>query len=410
MSKKRKYINTVDKLAIFSGDTAFSKPICVGTPFVDSGSWERYQALMEKVFERRYFTNDGPLVRKLEKKIAEVHNVKCCSALCNGTIAQILLLKALGISGEIILPSFTFIATAHSCLWQNLTPVFCDICDDTLMIDVSKAEGLITSDTSAVIGVNLFGNICNTSGLGDLCQRYGLKLILDSAHAFCCSSNDIMVGNFGDGEFISFHATKFFGTFEGGAILTNNTALDNEIKSLRNFGFRGYDDVGALGINGKMCESAAAMGLASLPEIQKRIDHLLKVRDSYCRNLEGIDGISVVPIVQKGSSNYQYMVVMVEEGEFGVSRDILCEVLWKENVLARKYFSPGCHKMEPYATQFPEVAERLPVTNASAMKILCLPTNLEDPERDTRKIAEIMAIVKKKSNKVRECLKSNQLK
>jgi len=378
------------KLAIFTGKPAFKKALYVGAPIVEKEVRKSYFKYMEKVFANNWFTNNGPLVQKLEAEIANRHGARHCIALCNGTIAEIIALKALNLKGEIILPSFTFIATAHACLWQNIETVFCDISPETLCIDAKAAEKLITKKTCGIFGVHLFSNICDIDALLKLCKKYNLKLIFDAAHAFNCSWGDTPIGAFGDAVILSFHATKFFGTFEGGAILTNNSELAERIRFLVNFGFCGYDNVKFLGINGKMSESSAAMGLASIQAIDDRLIRLKNTFSVYCAQLSPIPGITVLPVGQNGHSNYQYIVIFVDEKRFGISRDILYNILWKENIIARRYFYPGCHRMEPYINLYPDAYKRLPVTEKVAKSVLCLPANLRNPEKDIRKIANII--------------------
>jgi dTDP-4-amino-4,6-dideoxygalactose transaminase len=396
------------KLGIITGKPAFSKPLHVGEPVVEKEVRERYFRFMADVFDNRYFTNYGPLVQKLEAEVAKMHGVDHCIAVCNATIAEMLVLSALGLKGEIILPSFTFIATAHACLWQGAKTVFCDISPDTLMIDATQAEKLITDETRAIIGVHLFGNICDIQGLSRLCEKYDLRLIFDAAHAFNCSWGEKPIGIFGDAAVLSFHATKFFGTFEGGAVLTNDGQLASRLRLLVNFGFRGYDDVGFLGINGKMSEASAAMGLASLPAVESREKKLSSNHRIYCDQLSSIPGISIMPIGKNGRSNYQYAIIFVDEERFGVSRDTLCTVLWKDNIIARRYFYPGCHRMEPYKTLYPSACGRLPVTEDVSKRILCLPTNMENPEEDITKIAQIIGTVHDNAKEVSQWLSSHR--
>lgn len=394
------------KLAILTNRPAFEKPIGVGVPIVEKDVQNSYYKYMAGVFKRNYFTNNGPLVQKLESEIANIHGVKYCKAVCNATMGQILTLKVLDLKGEIIVPSFTFIATAHACLWQNIRPVFCDISPTSLMIDIEKAEELITEKTSAIIGVHLFGNICDVEGLEKLCKKYSLKLIFDAAHAFNCTWGDIPIGGFGNASILSFHATKFFGTFEGGAVLTNDAELSQRIGLSKNFGFRGYDDVGFLGINGKMSESSAAMGLASLQAIERRAKKLKETYLIYKEQLSTIPGISLLPLGKKERSNYHYIVILVDEKIFGVSRDVLYNILRKENVIARRYFFPGCHRQEPYYSLFPNTYKRLPVTEEIAKKILCLPSNLEEPKSDISTIILILQTAHDSSNEILKWVKT----
>jgi dTDP-4-amino-4,6-dideoxygalactose transaminase len=387
-------------LAIFTGRPAFDRPLYVGAPIVEDGVKESYFSYMREVFSRNCFTNNGSLVQELEAEVAKIHGAKHCIAVCNATIAQILVLKGLNLKGEIILPSFTFIATAHACLWHGADVVFCDISPESLSIDVVQAEKLINKKTCGVIGVHMFGNLCDISSLTKLCGKYNLKLIFDAAHAFNCSMGKAPIGVFGDAVILSFHATKFFGTFEGGAILTNDSKLAESLRFLRNFGFTDYDKVSFLGINGKMSESSAAMGLASLPAINSRADMLKNNMDIYKKELSGIPGINILQVGRGGRSNYQYMVIFVNEKEFGVSRDVLYNTLWKENVIARRYFYPGCHNMEPYKTLYPDAHKRLLVTEEAIKKVLCLPLNLKKPKEDIVAIAGIIKAVNKNANEV----------
>jgi dTDP-4-amino-4,6-dideoxygalactose transaminase len=389
------------ELAIFTKRPAFEEPQCVGKPLVEPDLFEAYARLMEGVFERRYFTNDGPLVRALEEELARRHGVRRCVLVCNATIAQMLVLKALDLEGEIVLPSFTFVATAHACLWQGATPVFCDISPDDLMIDPESVERALSPRTSAVIGVHLFGNVCDVEALTAVCRKHRVTLVFDAGHGFDCAFGETPVGRFGAAEFLSLHATKPFSTFEGGAILTNDERLTERLRFLRNFGFRGYDDVGFLGINGKMPEACAAFGLASLPRAGARIGRLKDNHELYRRELSGVFGVRVLPAGIRGRSNYHYMVILVDAGAFGVDRDALNRVLWEERVLSRRYFYPGCHHMEYFRTRFPGAGGSLPVTERVARQVLCLPTNVPRPERDIPLIVSLIKTVHERAEEVK---------
>jgi dTDP-4-amino-4,6-dideoxygalactose transaminase len=359
-------------LALLGGEPAFPRPLAVGAPIVEPETRERYQRLMADVFERNWLTNDGPLVRQLEEEVARLHSVRHCAAVCNATLAQVLLLRALDLRGEVVLPSFTFAATAHACRWQGLAPVFCDVSPDTLMAGPAEVERALTPLTRAVVGVHLFGNVGDADGLAAACARRGLALLFDAAHAFGCARGERPVGGSGRAEILSFHATKAFSTFEGGAVLTNDRDLDARIRALRNFGFRGYDDVAWLGLNGKLSESAAALGLASLPALPQRWARNRAIYEAYRSRLAEVPGVRVLAVGEQGRSNFHYVPALVEEEAFGLSRDLLYRVLWSENVLARRYFHPGLHRMAAYAQAGPGAA--LPVTEAVSDRILCLPT------------------------------------
>ncbi len=391
-------------LAIFDNPPAFPEPLHVGYPLVEPGLKDLYHNEVEAMFGRNWFTNDGPLVRRLEEEIGDRHGVKHCIAVNNATLGLLLVLRAMDLKGEVILPSFTFVATAHAVWWQGLTPVFCDIEPKGLMIDPAKIENLLTPKTSALIGVHLFGNLCCVEEMEKIAAKRNLRLVFDAAHAFECDLQDRMVGEFGDAEVLSFHATKFLSTAEGGAILTNSSQLAKRLRLLRNFGFQDYDDVGFLGLNAKMAEPAAALGLASLPYLEDRRQRLQETRKLYVEQLQHIPGINIVPIGIHGKTNFHYFVVLIDENLFGINRDTLYEVLWAENVKARRYFYPGCHRMEPYVSELQLDDERLRVTGQMCEQVLCLPTNLSQPEHMTSTIAGIIREAQQRTGEIKACI------
>jgi len=226
--------------------------------------------------------------------------------------------------------------------------------------------------------------------------------LFDAGHAFACSLGDRSVGGFGNVEFLSFHATKIFGTFEGGATLTNDAELDARIKFLRNFGFKDYDDVEYMGLNGKMTEASAAMGLAALPEVSRRIERCQRTYGLFRERLNGLPGIRLHPVGEKGRGNFQYIVMQIDEKEFGVSRKVVYRVLWKENVMGRRYFYPGCHGMAFYRAAYPTPPGRLPVTDAVSERILCLPSNLKNPDRDVARIVGVLRAIHQNAKEVKQ--------
>jgi len=257
------------------------------------------------------------------------------------------------------------------------------------MAGPAEIERALTPATRAVIGVHLFGNVCDVSGLEDLCFQRELALVFDSAHAFGCTVGEVPVGRFGRAEVLSFHATKAFSTFEGGAVLTSDGELDSRIRLLRNFGFRGYDDVAWLGLNGKLSESAAAFGLASLPAFEGRRELCRRIYQAYRERLAAIPGLELVSVGARGRSNHHYVPVLVDAGAFGLTRDELCELLWSENVLARRYFHPGVHRMAAYAAAGRPPS--LPVTESVSERILCLPSGFPEPEATVERLAGLLA-------------------
>ena len=359
--------------AIFGGTASFGQTLHVGRPNI--GNKARLLERMSDMVDRGRLTNDGPYVQELEKKVQQLLSVSHCQTMCNATMGLQLAMRALEMSGEIIVPAFTFIATAHAVQWLGFTPVFCDVDPRTHTIDPIRVEELITPKTTGIIGVHLWGQPCNISALQLVAQRHGLKLLFDSAHAFNCSWQGHMIGNFGDAEVFSFHATKFFNTFEGGALVTNNAELSRRVRGMRNFGFAGImDRTDALGTNGKMSEASAAMGLTNLESLPQFVEANYLNYRAYKEGLDGIRGIRMLAYDADEKRNYQYVVLEVDESQTVLTRDELRNILCAENVLARRYFYPGCHRMQPYVSTMPNIGRRLPVTDRLARQVLVLPT------------------------------------
>lgn len=350
----------------------FAEPFHVGRP--NLGDRRRFLKRVNEMLDRRWLTNRGPLVQELEQKIAAFVGVKHCVAMCNATVALEIVIRAAGLKGEVIVPSFTFIATAHSLQWQEITPVFCDLDPATHNIDPAKVEALITPRTTGIIGVHVWGRPCNVEALQKIANRRNLTLLFDAAHGFGCSHRGRMIGGFGGAEVLSFHATKFFNSFEGGAIVTNDDELANKVRLMQNFGFHGYDNVIYIGTNGKMPEVCAAMGLTNLESVD---DFLAKNKRNYLAYREGLSGLPGVKLIDyddRERCNYQYVVLEVDEAVTGVPRADLIKALHTDNVLARCYFWPGCHNMQPYRSYFPHARLLLPETEKLAAKIVVLPT------------------------------------
>jgi dTDP-4-amino-4,6-dideoxygalactose transaminase len=299
-------------------------------------------------------------------------------------------MRAMEMNGEVIVPAFTFVATAHAVQWLGLTPIFCDVDPRTHNIDPGRIEELITPRTTGVLAVHLWGQPCDIEALEMIARRHGLKLLFDAAHAFNCSWRGRMIGNFGDAEVFSFHATKIFNTFEGGALATNKPDLAWRVQRTRNFGFAGLDQTDTLGTNAKMSEASAAMGLTNLESLPAFLETNCRNYLAYRRGLEGIPGISMLEYDPTEKRNYQYIVLEVEETQTVLSRDELQSILWAENVLARRYFHPGCHRMQPYASTMPGVGSRLPVTEHLARRVLVLPTGTATSGEQVEIICEIL--------------------
>jgi dTDP-4-amino-4,6-dideoxygalactose transaminase len=329
-------------------------------------------------------------VQEFEQRVADFIGVKHCIAMCNATIGLEIAIKATGLSGEVIVPSFTFIATPHALQWQGIRPVFCDVDPLTHNIDPAQLEKLITPKTSGILAVHLWGRPCNIESLAEIARRHRLTLLFDAAHAFACSYEGRAIGSFGDAEVFSFHATKFFNTFEGGAVTTNDDELAAKMRLMKNFGFAGYDQVIYLGTNGKMNEVSAAMGLTSLESLDDFVTTNRRNYELYRRELSGTRGLRLIDYDSTERNNYQYIVLEIDQAETGIGRDEMMSFLWAENVIARRYFYPGCHRMEPYHNLCPGAGVQLPVTEELAERVLLLPNGTAVGEKEILAICEII--------------------
>lgn len=394
--------SALHELAIFGGPPAFDEPLHVGRPNI--GDRRRLLQRIEAVLDRRWLTNQGPMVAEFERRIADYVGVRHCVAICNGTVALEIAVRALGLAGEVIVPSMTFVATAHALQWQEITPVFCDIDPATHLIDPQRVEELITPRTTGIVGVHLWGQAAPVDELSQIAGRRGLTLLFDAAHAFGCTYRGRAVGRFGAAEVFSFHATKFFNSFEGGAVVTNDDRLAEKIRLMKNFGFSGYDDVGYIGTNGKMPEVAAAMGLTSLESIEEfRTVNQRNYRE-YRNCLADLPGLRLLSFDENEKHNFQYVVAEVDASAAGLARDELMHLLHAENVLARRYFYPGCHRMEPYRSYYPHARFLLPVTEQITERVLVLPTGTAIGHQQIRQIHGILRVALAEAERVRQQL------
>lgn len=372
---------SIEHLAILGGPPEFAEALHVGRPNLPNRAG--FERRLAQVLDSGWLTNDGPMVRELEDRVRAYLGVEHCIAVANATVGLELLMRALELKGEIILPSFTFIATAHAVSLAGLTPVFCDIDPETHNLDPRQVENLISENTAAILGVHVWGRPCAVDELEALSHRTGVPLLFDAAHAFACSYGGRMIGGFGRAEVFSLHATKFFHSFEGGLITTEDPQLAHRIRQFRNFGFAGYDQVVALGTNAKMSEAHAAMGLANLEKIDLLLEH-------NARNIACYIEALALPLVAGpansllAASNFQYVIASVRPP---LDRDRLMAGLQAENVLARRYFSPGCHQSSPYSP-YPR---RLVQSDRAAAQCLALPTGLAVGPAEIEKIAALIA-------------------
>jgi dTDP-4-amino-4,6-dideoxygalactose transaminase len=377
-------------LALLGGASLFPEKLHVGRPNLCDR--DKIHQALDRIFDNRWMTNDGPYLRLFEEKLQDFLGVRNVIAVCNATIGLQMVYRALGHAvaarRKALMPSFTFIATAHAWEWEGGTPGFCDVDEERHVLSPAAVDANWTDDTALLIGVHTWGQPCRIDELTALARRRNVPLVFDSAHAFSNFHGSQRIGGFGDAEVFSFHATKFFNTFEGGAITTNNDALATELRLMRNFGIAGYDHISRLGTNGKMQEISAAMGLCLLDEI----DHLLAVNRRnyalYSQVFQNIPGISLLPLDQPDKLNCQYIVTTLNKEAPPHLRDALVEALWAENLLVRKYFHPACHRASPYVERAPTF--RLPVTDSLCERVIVFPSGTAIEPDHIHQIAECL--------------------
>lgn len=385
-----KRVRSRGDLAVNGAPPAFERPLHVGRPW--SPGRERFLELAAGMFDREWLTNDGPLVRELERLIAGFLGVRHCVATCNGTAALEVAVRALGMAGEVIVPSYTFVATAHALAWQGMTPVFADIDPVTHQVDPASVRRLITPRTGGIVAVNVWGDAADAGMLESIARESGIPLLLDSAHGFGTEVGGRRLGGFGSAEVFSFHATKCFHCFEGGAVTTNDSGLAERLRQCRAFGFDAPDRTVSLGTNAKMTEVCAAMGIANLEHVPASISANRRVYALYAEGLSRVPGVRLYRHSPQCRSNCQYAVIEVGAG-CACTRDELVSALRAEGVLARRYFWPGCHRMEPYAGKPIHLPQALPHTEAVAGRVLALPIGPSLSAADLSTVCDIVRIM-----------------
>ena len=387
MTEQGRTKHTVSDLALFGGRPAFEEALHVGRPSI--GDRDRLFERLGAALDRRTLTNHGPLVDEFEERIADRCSVRHAIAVDNATSGIEIVAKALELRGEVIVPAFTFVGTAHALAWIGLEPVFCDIRADQPTIDPHMAARLIGPRTSAILGVHLWGHVCDVSGLEAVGRAHGTPVVYDAAHAFGSSLHGTPVGTFGRAEVFSFHATKLINSFEGGAICTDDDELAERARSMVSFGFSRYDRTESIGTNAKMSEAAAAMGLTSLEAMPEIVAAHRANAAAYARGLGGLSGVRLIDPEQTEAPNAPYVVVRLD-GTAGLARDALIDVLHAERVLARRYFYPGVHRMEPYVQRPELVREPLSNTETLAAEVIVLPTGTSVSTLDIETLCDII--------------------
>lgn len=361
-----------------------NKDILVTSPLLpDLTDFNKY---LEQIWESKWITNNGSFHQQLEKALAEYLGVEYISLFTNGTLPLITALQALGLTkGEVITTPYSFVATTHSIWWNGLTPVFVDVEPSTGNIDPEKIEAAITEKTVAIMPVHVYGQPCDNERIETIAKKHGLRVIYDAAHAFGVRKYGESVLKWGDMSTLSFHATKVFGTIEGGALVCHSAEMKHQIDNLKNFGFRGEVTVEAPGINGKMDEIRAAFGLLNLQQVDAAIDRRHEVANRYREVIDQIEGLSYLKEQPGVRYNYGYFPIFVDEAKYGISRDALYAKMQEQKVFGRRYFYPLISTFEPYRTYSSATSSNLPNATRMADEVLCLPMHHalsnEDVER-----------------------------
>ncbi|MFP4024598.1 MAG: DegT/DnrJ/EryC1/StrS family aminotransferase [Thiohalospira sp.] len=347
---------------------------------------------LEKIWESKWLTNKGPYHQQFEKELAEFLGVKYVSLFANGTLALLTALQTLKITGEVITTPYSFVATSNSLWWNNIKPVFVDVDPIYGNLNPDKIEAAITAKTTAIMPVHVYGNPCEVERIQEIADVYGLKVIYDAAHTFKNKYKGTSILNFGDLSTLSFHATKPFNTMEGGAIISHDKKTKQRIDFLKNFGFADEITVMAPGINSKMNEMQAALGLLQLKHYDANIAKRKKIAQTYRNALENVKGVRLMPENEWTSDqNYPYFPVFINE-EYGMSRDELYNHLKKNNIYGRRYFYPLISEFSMYKGLDSAKKENLPIANLMARQVICLPIYFELEENDVQRILKLIKI------------------
>ncbi|MFI5564432.1 aminotransferase class I/II-fold pyridoxal phosphate-dependent enzyme [Amycolatopsis japonica] len=369
----------------------FSNPLHVGRPNV--GDRDRFLERINGALDRLWLANNGPLVREFEARVAEMAGTEHCVPVANATTGIQIAAKAAGLQpgDEVIVPSFTSPATPHALQWVGLVPVFCDVEAKTANADPEHVEQLIGPKTRAIVGVHVFGRPCEIDQLSKLAEWHGIPVLFDAAQAVGCTYKGKPVGGFGSAEIFSFHATKYVNSFEGGAIVTNDERIASQARVMRNLGLDDNRETVACGINGRMTEAAAAMGLTSLEAMEAFMEINRDNHESYRDGLAGLPGVKVYEQADEERANHQYVVIEVDAATAGIHRDAVQAALTEHNVLARPYFHPGCHMIDPYRER-PDVHTPLPLPRTEALceRVLSLPTGTAVGPAEIAAVCEII--------------------
>jgi dTDP-4-amino-4,6-dideoxygalactose transaminase len=369
------------------------EPIYVTRPYLPE--MEEYIPYLEKIWGNKYLTNWGPLAQEFEKELADMLDVPYLSIVSNGTLGLLIAIKVLGLHGEIITTPYSFVATAHSLIWNKLIPVFVDIDPLTGNINPDLIEQAITPATSAILPVHIYGVPCDNQKIDAIAKKHNLKVVYDAAHAFNVKHKGESILHWGDISVLSFHATKVFSSIEGGAIISPTLEVKQRVDRLKNFGFVGEVSIEDIGINAKMNEFQAAFGLMQLKHIELITRKRKALYDVYMSGLKDIEGISFFPVGDDVDYNYSYFPIRINEETFGLSRDAVYEALKNVDVYTRRYFYPLISSLEIYRNFESAMPERLPVANEIADEVLCVPFYPDLEHKTARKIIDFIRSLKR---------------
>ena len=345
---------------------------------------------LEDIWESKWLTNNGKYHQQFESELKNFLGVEQVNLFTNGTLALMVALQALRITGEVITTPYSFVATTHALHWNGVKPIFCDIDPKTMNIDSDKIEALITPKTTAIMPVHVYGNPCNIEKIQKIADIYGLKVIYDAAHAFNVKLNDESILNYGDLSILSFHATKVFNTIEGGAIISKDIKLKERIDYLKNFGFAGETKIIAPGINAKMNELQAALGLLQLKRVEDDIQKRKEIAELYRKELNEIEGITFFEDIDNVQHNYSYFPILVDKNKYGKTRDELYNYLKENNIFGRRYFYPLISQFPAYRGLDSANPDNLPIATQNATQVICLPIY---PDLEQNKVNEICKII-----------------
>jgi len=346
------------------------KPVYVTQPFLPPLA--EFTTYLEKIWDSKVLTNGGPFHQQLEKALCEHLGVEHIALFTNGTVALVTALQALRITGEVITTPYSFVATAHSLLWNGIKPVFVDVDPLTLNLDPKKIEAAITPQTTAIMPVHCYGHPCDVDAIQKIADNYNLKVIYDAAHAFGVQNQSGSVLRFGDLSVLSFHATKVYNTFEGGAIVCPDAKTKQRIDHLKNFGFVDEVTVVAPGINGKMSEFNAALGMLQLKYIDGAIERRKEIDGIYRAYLADVPGVRCLDKTGETVSNYAYFPVLIDH-DYPIDRDALYDLLRRHDIYARRYFYPLISEFPMYRGLPSAQRDNLPAATEASRKVLCLP-------------------------------------